>query len=94
MQQLVKQANQLYNKLKDLDGAVVLVNGEMGVGKTTFITQVVKCFLPAANPTSPTFTIVNQYADNIFQFMLILYNIRRGNMSSVPEKRSSVPNES
>jgi len=46
------------------DGAVILINGEMGAGKTTFV----KGIIP--NATSPTFTIVNQYIPNIFHLDL------------------------
>ena len=45
---------------------VVLLHGEMGAGKTTFVKSVVGELLPNVNVTSPTFTIMNQYSDNIF----------------------------
>ena len=46
----------------------------MGSGKTTFVREYAKQFIPSAHVTSPTFTIINQYADNIFH--ADLYRIR------------------
>ena len=51
----------------------VLLLGEMGAGKTTFVSEVVKR-LCGAHVTSPTFGIINQYAPDIFH--ADLYRIR------------------
>ena len=53
-------------KLKEKPSALVLLHGDMGAGKTYFVIQVIKYLVPGATVTSPTFTIINQYADNIF----------------------------
>jgi tRNA threonylcarbamoyl adenosine modification protein YjeE len=45
---------------------VVLLHGEMGAGKTTFVRDVLKKIVKNTTVTSPTFTIINQYAENIF----------------------------
>jgi tRNA threonylcarbamoyladenosine biosynthesis protein TsaE len=51
---------------------VVLLHGDMGAGKTTFVQKVLKNIKTREgriNPmavTSPTFTIINQYAPNVF----------------------------
>jgi len=45
---------------------VILLHGEMGAGKTTYVINEMKKLCPDANVTSPTFTIINQYAPNIF----------------------------
>ena len=45
---------------------LVLLHGEMGAGKTTWVKDVMKKLCPNVHVTSPTFTIINQYADNIF----------------------------
>ena len=48
---------------------VFLIDGEMGAGKTHFV----KSLVPEA--TSPTFTIINQYRENIYH--LDLYRLER-----------------
>lgn len=53
-------------KLKSSESTLVLLHGEMGAGKTYFVTQVMKELAPTAKVTSPTFTIINQYTENIF----------------------------
>lgn len=42
-------------------GAVVLVSGEVGAGKTTFVRGAVRELGHPGRVTSPTFTIVNRY---------------------------------
>ena len=59
-------AKQIAQRLKQNNGGVVLLHGEMGAGKTTFVGEVVRNLYPDAMPSSPTFAIINQYADNIF----------------------------
>ena len=44
---------------------LVTLGGEMGAGKTTFVAAVT-AHLTTAAVTSPTFTIINQYAENIY----------------------------
>jgi len=43
-----------------------LLSGAMGAGKTTLVGEIVRILCPTALPASPTFTMINQYADNIF----------------------------
>lgn len=59
-------AQQIAHRLQQNNGGIVLLHGEMGAGKTTFVGEVVRLLCPDALPASPTFTIINQYADNIF----------------------------
>ena len=59
-------AQQIAHRLQQNNGGVVLLHGEMGAGKTTFVGEVVRLLCPDALPASPTYTIINQYADNIF----------------------------
>jgi len=51
---------------------VLLFNGEMGVGKTTLIKEIVKQLGVTDTVSSPTFSIVNEYqtlnGDNVFHF--------------------------
>lgn len=59
-------AKQIAQRLKQNNGGVVLLRGAMGAGKTTFVGEVVRNLCPDAMPSSPTFAIINQYAENIF----------------------------
>ena len=47
---------------------IVLLHGEMGAGKTTFVTWALQGL--DAMVTSPTFSIINQYEPNIFHIDL------------------------
>lgn len=47
--------------LKNLNKKVILFNGEMGSGKTTFILYFLKALGVKNTAGSPTFTIVNEY---------------------------------
>ena len=54
--------------------AVVLLNGTMGAGKTTFTRAVVECLGATEEASSPTFSIVNEYplanGDVVYHFDL------------------------
>lgn len=59
--------------LKNLKTKIVLLYGDMGVGKTTLITHLVKKLGSNDAVNSPTFSIVNEYElkdDKIFHFDL------------------------
>ena len=60
-QSIIKQS---FNK------KIVLLNGEMGVGKTTLVKEIAKLLGVEENVSSPTFSIVNEYHGNevIFHF--------------------------
>ncbi len=51
-------AGQLVNVLPK---GVVLVNGEMGAGKTTLISEICRQLGVADEPMSPTYPIINEY---------------------------------
>lgn len=59
-------AQQIAHRLQQSNGGIVLLHGRMGAGKTTFVGDIVRVLCPDALPASPTFTIINQYAENIF----------------------------
>jgi len=53
-------------------GDVILLHGEIGVGKTTFVRHLVNCLqinnhLNQTEVTSPTFNLVNEYDVGIFK---------------------------
>ena len=57
-------ANKISKKLKP--GDIVFLNGEMGVGKTTFVKYLINGFqkeykLKQTEVTSPTFNLLNEY---------------------------------
>ena len=49
---------------KNIDTNIVLVSGEMGVGKTTLIKEIVLSMDVMDNVSSPTFSIINEYKTN------------------------------
>lgn len=61
-----KTAQQIAHRLQQNNGGVVLLSGAMGAGKTTLVGEIVRILCPTALPASPTYTMINQYADNIF----------------------------
>ena len=68
IEQLDKAANQL---LKSVNSKIILFYGEMGVGKTTLISALVKQLGGDAKVSSPTFSIVNEYLvdnDKVYHF--------------------------
>jgi tRNA threonylcarbamoyladenosine biosynthesis protein TsaE len=56
------------------DKKVIAFNGEMGVGKTTFVAELVKCLGVEEWEGSPTYSLVNEYrndkGERIFHFDL------------------------
>ncbi|MGA0956903.1 MAG: tRNA (adenosine(37)-N6)-threonylcarbamoyltransferase complex ATPase subunit type 1 TsaE [Flavobacteriaceae bacterium] len=46
---------------QNLNHKIILINGEMGAGKTTLIKQILKGFNVVDNISSPTFSIINEY---------------------------------
>jgi len=56
--------------LRARGGAVVLFDAPMGAGKTTFIRECVRTLGAKVSATSPTFSIINRYAENIFHIDL------------------------
>ncbi len=61
-----KVAQQIAHQLQQHNGGVVLLFGPMGAGKTTLVGEIVRILCPTALPSSPTYTVINQYAENIF----------------------------
>ena len=61
LDQLPVAASKILNYLKKEDQQFVIFKGEMGVGKTTLITELVKQMGIEDTGSSPTFSIVNEY---------------------------------
>ena len=59
-------ARKIAHRLQHSNGGIVLLHGAMGAGKTTLVGDIVRILCPEALPASPTYTIINQYAENIF----------------------------
>jgi tRNA threonylcarbamoyladenosine biosynthesis protein TsaE len=67
LQTVVKQL------LKNLNSKTILLYGDMGVGKTTLIKELVKVLGSTDEVSSPTYSIINEYElknDKIFHFDL------------------------
>jgi tRNA threonylcarbamoyladenosine biosynthesis protein TsaE len=73
-------AKQFAGNLRARNGAVVLFYAPMGAGKTTFISFVIKELAPHAAVSSPTFSIINKYTDNIYH--ADLYRVGRGELEN------------
>ena len=65
-----KLACAFVRSLRARGGAVVLFDAPMGAGKTTFIRECVRTLGAKVSATSPTFSIINRYAENIFHIDL------------------------
>lgn len=68
LQDVDKVADQLINNVKT---KILLFYGNMGVGKTTLIKEIVKALGSDDETTSPTFSLVNEYSikdDLIYHF--------------------------
>lgn len=57
---------------------VVVLNGELGSGKTFFIKHLLKCF-GVQNVSSPTFAIVNEYTAKFDFYHFDFYRINKEN---------------
>ncbi|MBK6912514.1 MAG: tRNA (adenosine(37)-N6)-threonylcarbamoyltransferase complex ATPase subunit type 1 TsaE [Ignavibacteriales bacterium] len=60
------------------DSEVVVLNGELGSGKTFFIKHLLKCF-GVQNVSSPTFAIVNEYTARFNFYHFDFYRINKEN---------------
>jgi tRNA threonylcarbamoyladenosine biosynthesis protein TsaE len=73
-------ARRFAKKLRDRSGATVLFDAPMGAGKTTFISFVIKELNRKIAVSSPTFSIINKYANNIYH--ADLYRVDGGDLEN------------
>ncbi len=66
------------NEFSDLllNGMIIILNGDLGAGKTFFIKQVLKNF-KVTNANSPTFSIVNEYKGDKNFYHFDFYRINK-----------------
>ena len=58
----LENIDQIAQELKEMfSRKIVLFNGEMGAGKTTLISAIVRALGHSEETSSPTFSIVNEY---------------------------------
>lgn len=74
----IKEIDQIAKELIDVFGSkIVLFNGEMGAGKTTLISAIVRALGGTEDASSPTFSIVNEYqVSNDFVYHFDFYRIK------------------
>jgi len=67
-------ADTIKNVLKQ--GVIAFLNGDLGAGKTTFVTGLMACF-DYTSAMSPSFSIVNDYQTSTFRFYhMDLYRLK------------------
>lgn len=59
-----------------LYASIIVLNGELGSGKTFFIKQLLKCF-GVVNVSSPTFAIVNEFKSKFNFYHFDFYRINK-----------------
>jgi tRNA threonylcarbamoyladenosine biosynthesis protein TsaE len=74
----LKEIDQIANELiKRFNRKIILFNGEMGSGKTTLISTLVRALGSKEEASSPTFSIVNEYkVKNDFVYHFDFYRIK------------------
>ena len=63
--------------IKSFNNKIILFNGEMGAGKTTLISALVRSLGGTEETSSPTFSIVNEYeVENDYVYHFDFYRIK------------------
>lgn len=83
------QINQLKevstNIKKNINTNIVLISGEMGVGKTTLIKEIFLSMNVIDNVSSPTFSIINEYRTNQNKVVYHMDLYRLKNISEIED---------
>ena len=83
------QINQLKevstNIKKNINTNIVLISGEMGVGKTTLIKEIFLSMNVTDNVSSPTFSIINEYRTNQNKVVYHMDLYRLKNISEIED---------
>lgn len=66
-----------------LPGDVIALSGELGAGKTRFVSGLIRAWVPGARVRSPSFTLVNEYAGPLPLFHLDLYRLGTGEVDGL-----------
>jgi tRNA threonylcarbamoyladenosine biosynthesis protein TsaE len=64
-------------------GDVVALSGELGAGKTRFVSGLARVLAPGSRVRSPSFTLVNEYAGSLPLFHLDLYRLATGDVDGL-----------
>ena len=64
-------------------GDVVLLSGELGVGKTRLAQGIAKGLGCLANVTSPTFVLINEYPGDVTFFHADLYRLEKADLGEI-----------
>lgn len=64
-------------------GDLVVLTGELGAGKTRFVSGLARAVAPGARVRSPSFTLVNEYAGTPPLFHLDLYRLGTGEVDGL-----------
>ena len=67
------------------DGVVILMSAQLGVGKSTFVKSFVHHLHPATSTSSPTFSLMNEYANmpKIYHYDLYMDGFERASKLGV-----------
>ncbi|MCL2846424.1 MAG: tRNA (adenosine(37)-N6)-threonylcarbamoyltransferase complex ATPase subunit type 1 TsaE [Firmicutes bacterium] len=79
--ELAAPAKLIADAIRNSGQMVVLLDAPMGAGKTTLTSRIIGELDKSISPTSPTFTIINQYSDNIYH--IDLYRVNPGEVTNV-----------
>ena len=74
----LEEIDQIASELvKNFNKKIILFNGEMGAGKTTLISAIVRALGGTEEASSPTFSIVNEYeVENDYVYHFDFYRIK------------------
>jgi len=64
-------------------GDIVLLYGELGTGKTVFVQGMAKGLKVTDRPTSPSFTIVHEYAGTLAMYHVDLYRLEPAQVAGI-----------